>query len=465
MKTNKNPTVISSIDDVFKTFYDKKGNILIDENCDPELIQDLNKHKSIPNKFKLVRSDLSCPHCGSKLYVHSTDDFNLNKSINMVKTVYKCSNKECGRYIRPTWDEYIEPDCNYTKSMMEISLELSLIENIAYEKQAEIIKLFTGVNISRNRLYIYAKNNFEEFVLKHNNIIEEAIKTQKIKFSKVVCYDEQHVLENGKWLYKMMALDPRTKYIYAFEVVRKEDFNLQTVVNFLKPIVDEHNIKVMSADGAKINEKAANELNLELDTCYYHEMANFMKHIRRPLRGLNQKIEKEERKIDENIKKINEIKKLREGQKGNIKKEDKKANKLVNNKKKYTRQNTESRSKIKKYKEELKSLTDAKDAVSQCLGSKTYSGGINRYDRMINNLSKFHEKTHSRIKNMKPHLDSLLMHTKYKDAPTTNNDIELAHRHTMDGRQKRKYKTKEGIEREMELKRIRWNKRCVLGWI
>ena len=65
MKTNKNPTVISSIDDVFKTFCDKKGNILIDENCDPELIQDLNKYKSIPNKFKLVRSDLSCPHCDS----------------------------------------------------------------------------------------------------------------------------------------------------------------------------------------------------------------------------------------------------------------------------------------------------------------------------------------------------------------------------------------------------------------
>ena len=57
------------------------------------------------------------------------------------------------------------------------------------------------------------------------------------------------------------------------------------------------------------------------------------------------------------------------------------------------------------------------------------------------------------------------MHTKYKDAPTTNNGIELAHRHTMDGREKRKYKTIEGIDREMELKKIRWNKRCVLGWV
>ena len=86
-----------------------------------------------------------------------------------------------------------------------------------------------------------------------------------------------------------MALDPRTKYIYSFKVVRKEDFNLKTVVKFLKPIVDEHNIKVMSCDGAKINAKAAEELNLELDLCYFHEMANFMKLIKGPIRGLNQK--------------------------------------------------------------------------------------------------------------------------------------------------------------------------------
>ena len=72
---------------------------------------------------------------------------------------------------------------------------------------------------------------------------------------------------------------------------------------------------------------------------------------------------------------------------------------------------------------------------------------------MIDNIKKFPEKTHSRIKNMEKRLDSLLMHTKYKDAPTTNNGIELAHRHTMDGREKRKYKTISGIERENELKK------------
>ena len=57
------------------------------------------------------------------------------------------------------------------------------------------------------------------------------------------------MLENNEWVYKMMALDPSTKYIYAFKVVRKKDFNTQTVVKkFLKPIVDKHKIKIMSAD-------------------------------------------------------------------------------------------------------------------------------------------------------------------------------------------------------------------------
>ena len=115
----------------------------------------------------------------------------------MLKIVYKCGNADCGRSVRPTWDGYINPNFNYTNFMMDISLELSLIDNISYEKQSEIIKLFTGFDISRNRLYEYAKKNFDEFVYKHNKIIEDGIKKQNIKFSKVICYDEQYVLENG----------------------------------------------------------------------------------------------------------------------------------------------------------------------------------------------------------------------------------------------------------------------------
>ena len=80
---------------------------------------------------------------------------------------------------------------------------------------------------------------------------------------------------------------------------------------------------------------------------------------------------------------------------GKPKKDDTKEKNLVDDRKKYERENREYRSKIRECDAELKSLIDAKDAVSMCIGSKTYSGGINRYNRMIENIDKFHEKNTS----------------------------------------------------------------------
>ena len=61
MKQKNNPTIIYSVDDILKCFCDDDGHILVDENCDSNLIQDLNKYKTIPNEFKLIKTDLTCP--------------------------------------------------------------------------------------------------------------------------------------------------------------------------------------------------------------------------------------------------------------------------------------------------------------------------------------------------------------------------------------------------------------------
>lgn len=464
MTTKQNSTYIFNVDQVLKLFFDKKGHILIDENCDSEIVEFFDKKKTIPNMFKLVKSDKTCPYCGSKLHVHDTVEFELNNSILMLKTVYKCSNSECNKTVRPTWDEHMDSNSNYTNYLLDKSLELGLICNISYEKQSEVIELFTDVRIPRNKLYNHAKKNHPEFVEKENEIINKAIKEQKIKFSKVLDYDEQFVLTNDGWKYKLMAMDPVSKFIYDFQIVDPLEFEVETVVNFLKPIVKENKIKYLSGDGSKVNEKAVEELNLKFKLCAFHKMANLMDIIRGPIRGLIRKERSYISNIEKNDVKIDKIKELRRG-KGKPKENDKKDQKLVEDKKKYERENREYRRKIRKINREIQSLIDAKDAVSNCINSKTYSGGINRYNRMIKNIDKYHEKTHSFIINLEKSLDSLLMHTRHKDVPTTNNGIELCHKHTLNGYDKRKYKTVEGISREMDLKRIRWNKRCVLGWV
>ena len=48
--TNKtNPTVISGVEKLFKSFCDEKGDILIDEICHPDLVQDLNHGQKLKN--------------------------------------------------------------------------------------------------------------------------------------------------------------------------------------------------------------------------------------------------------------------------------------------------------------------------------------------------------------------------------------------------------------------------------
>ena len=94
-----------------------------------------------------------------------------------------------------------------------------------------------------------------------------------------------------------MALDPVSKYIYDFKIVDPLEFDLECVVNFLKPIVEENNIKILSADGAKVNEKATEELNLEFSLCGFHKMSNLMDIIKGSIRRLIRKTKSTGRKL------------------------------------------------------------------------------------------------------------------------------------------------------------------------
>jgi len=87
MNKNNNPTIIFSGDELFKSFRDEKGDILVDENCGPDLIRDLDKYKTVDNEFELVKSDLICPYCELKLHLHDAYDFMLNNSLSILKTV------------------------------------------------------------------------------------------------------------------------------------------------------------------------------------------------------------------------------------------------------------------------------------------------------------------------------------------------------------------------------------------
>ena len=97
------------------------------------------------------------------------------------------------------------------------------------------------------------------------------------------------------------------------------------------------------------------------------------------------------------------------------------------------------------------------------LKSKAMPTADHRYNDLLINIERVPEELRPFVKNIEKDFESLLMHTNSKEIPTTNNEIELYHLTTLNGRDKRKYKTIEGVLEETLLKTYRWEKRVVLN--
>lgn len=455
-------TIITSVEDIFKPFENKNGEIEISENVNPALVMFIVMILGLSKTFLLVLTDVECPYCGHKLHRHLKVDFNLNNTVNMKKMTYKCSNNDCHHVITPQWSKYIEIGCNYTFAVKNFALDLGLICNVSYEKMSEIIYWSQGVIISRETLYRFRKEHFDEYVSKIHKKLEYQRKQSNIEFSNVLAFDEQYVLVMGEWMYKLTALDPVTGHIHDFSIATKEEFNREYVKNFLKPLVSEFNIKTIVTDGAKMYPSIMKELGVEHKLCNFHKMQNLLKKMLGKLISLNKKIKNNEEKIEENKEKIEEIEEQREGKIGRPPKEEQK---IVDDKKGLIRENTKKRAEKRKYTEELDTYETIIDDVSLMLKSKSKETGIKRYNKIIGKLEEIPKTVRSTIKNMAKELDQLLLHTEYDNVPTTNNTIELYHLTTLNRHDKKKYKTKEGVIRETILKTIRWESRVVLGKI
>ena len=61
MKKNNKPTILNCVEDIFKPFVNKYGEIEISENIDPILIMFMTIFMGITNTFLLVLNDPICP--------------------------------------------------------------------------------------------------------------------------------------------------------------------------------------------------------------------------------------------------------------------------------------------------------------------------------------------------------------------------------------------------------------------
>ena len=96
------------------------------------------------------------------------------------------------------------------------------------------------------------------------------------------------------------------------------------------------------------------------------------------------------------------------------------------------------------------------------LKSRAKKTGLNRYNKIMDNIDDVSKEARAFVKNISKELDSLLLHTEDHDVPTTNNLIELYHLTTLNRRDKKKYKTVNGVMEDTLLTTMRWEERVVL---
>lgn len=462
MYTKKTPTNYNWADKILKSFLNQKGFIEFTNDFDPSFIEYVNKEKTLPNRFLIVLEDETCPKCGSKLNRNGNVEFYLNKTIKILKKKYECSNPNCKHSFRTPWSKYISPNSNFTNEIKEYCQNINPIGLLSYQKEAERLKSQKNIDMKRETLYRFHKNNSKEYLDKEEKKQEKEAKEKNIEFSNIISYDEQYLFVNGVLTYRLTAIDPVTRWVHSNQIVKKEEFNLETIKNFLKPIIEKTNAETIVTDGSNKYPELIKELGLKQKLCNFHHMKNFIDTNKRAINRLKKEEKKQTREIKTLDEKLTFLKEKRKKQNGRIKNKDIKAKNLIKKIKKLEHKKSSLKEKRRKTRIGIAQYDKCIHDTSLMLKSKTKKTGTKRYLKIMKNLDQLPPKTHNYFKNTGKKLENLLLHTENLEIPTTNNICELNFLTTLNRREKKKYKTYKGVENEIRYQTLRWNKRIVL---
>ena len=376
MLAKKTPTKYNYVDELLKPFVNSKGFIELPEHFDPEFIHFADAKKTIGKNFLITLTDETCPICGSKLNRNGRVEFNLNNTLKVYKNKYLCSNPECRHTARPLWNDYISPNCNYTDKIKKHCSKINEISRLSYQKEAERLELEKGVQICRETLFKFLDKNSNEYLDNKENKQKKEFKNKNIRLINILSYDEQYIPIKGEIIYRMTAMDPITKWVYKNELITEEEFNSETIKNFLKSIIDENNIEIIITDGSNKYPSIIEDLGLKHKLCNFHHMKNFIDENKKALNHLKKENKKITERINKNEEKINDLKEKRKGTKGRVKLEDKESRKLVNKIKNLKRKNSELRAQKRENKLDLDQYDKCIHDLSLMLKSKTKKNWI-----------------------------------------------------------------------------------------
>ena len=113
MSTLKNSSLICNcVDGLFNFFFDSENKkIYLSEDMSPDFVFLMDSFLAEEYTVVYLKSVDECPVCGSDLSKNGTDGFLLNKSREIRKQKYVCSDKECKKHTKACLDKFIDKHC------------------------------------------------------------------------------------------------------------------------------------------------------------------------------------------------------------------------------------------------------------------------------------------------------------------------------------------------------------------
>ena len=464
MYTKKRPTDICINFQVVKFFGENdKLYLELPETVSPDLIPFLKLINPSINGVLYVKSDLTCPYCGSELNESTYETIYPNKLEAVKRTVYRCSNKDCGKKHRTKLDKFIDKGSNYTNTIKQLSSRLKFIEEISYRKMTEIFEGLLGIKIPKSTIYDHEDSQIDEIITIAESEIDKEIDKQEIKASGTYSYDEQFMKVSKMIKPKLQVLDVKTKYAYPTQIINKYEFNSDAVNHYLKFNLDNLPQDTMITDGHTMYPSICDKLGLEHALCTFHSVLNVRKKPYKKINRNNKTIKTKKKKIKSKKKDLTTLNEKYEPKVGRFKKTDTIQQKLHKKIKNIKKEISQLKQNIRTLNNENKELIKFMDKISLILKSKKISTAEKRLNRLKEQKDKLPDLIVEGINKIDKNFNKLTLHIENNDIPSTNNLSELFFRVTCPASLKKRYRTDKGVNRKMKINRSRWNYRICLG--
>ena len=461
MKPKTNSPVLFNTEEIFKTFF-STGECLIDIDFPMILLYFLDSIAQDDDKIILINSNQSNDLFDEGFVCNGTNNICLDNLKHVYVQKYV---KEVDGYDITTTtnlDSFVDENCKFSNFLADLIVKLLSIEQISYQKVSEIIELFLGVKLPRQRVYDLFNKSIDEYLSMSIQEIQEKIVDGEIEFSGLIHYDEEFLWIKHQPYVRLTLLDAENRLIIEDTVISRELFSKEYIKLFLETSLENLEVKTIITDGYRVYASIIDDLSFNHQRCTFHAMKNLMDKVIKKHNGLNRRIKKLNNEITKLEKEIKEISEKYKGQKGRVRKDDKIRQNDTAKKKKLNKKLSEKKFELKKYTNKLKRDDKLVKKISLIFKSKSEKTARKRFQELYDKLDDLPKDIKAFIKNLSKYLDKAIQHTINREIPSTNNLIEGFYKTTLPGKIKRIFKTYRGLLIRITLNNIRWINRCVI---